>query len=133
MRVSELLLEHDADVDHADASGRSPLQAAVSMGHAALVRLLLLWGCAVDMIDVDGRTVLCLACQQGSMLRRQSIGAVGGVVLHDVPRDHGAQPFAYVAFIQTRLRCKPSNFPWPTADPFPGASEIRPSQTKPPQ
>lgn len=36
----------------------------MSTGHTAVVELLMFWGCYTDMIDTDGRTVLCLACQQ---------------------------------------------------------------------
>ena len=43
------------------------LQAAVSMGHYKTVFLLLFWGAAIDAIDAEGRTVLGLASQQGSV------------------------------------------------------------------
>jgi ankyrin repeat protein len=36
------------------------------MGHSAVVELLLFWGCYVDSIDPEGRTVLSVAAAQGS-------------------------------------------------------------------
>ena len=59
-----MLLETDADVDQADLGGRTPLLAAASMGHGHIVELLLFWGCYVDSIDAEGRTVLSIACAQ---------------------------------------------------------------------
>lgn len=66
--VCELLLEYEGDVDHVDRSGRTPLLAAASMGHAAVVERLLFWGCYVDHIDAEGRTVLSVAAAQGSQV-----------------------------------------------------------------
>lgn len=63
--VCEILLENEADVDHTDHSGRSPLWAAASMGHAPVVALLLFWGCCIDSMDSEGRTVLSVAAAQG--------------------------------------------------------------------
>lgn len=63
--VCELLLENEADVDHCDNGGRSPLWAAASMGHAPVVALLLFWGCCIDSMDSEGRTVLSVAAAQG--------------------------------------------------------------------
>lgn len=57
----------EADLDHADHSGRTPLFAAASMGHADVVGLLLFWGAYVDSIDAEGRTVLSIAAAQGSV------------------------------------------------------------------
>lgn len=65
--MCELLLENEADVDHCDNSGRSPLWAAASMGHAPVVALLLFWGCAIDTMDSEGRTVLSVAAAQGTV------------------------------------------------------------------
>ncbi len=62
--VCELLLEADADVDQADIGGRTPILAAASMGHGHIVELLLFWGCYVDSIDAEGRTVLSVAAAQ---------------------------------------------------------------------
>ena len=39
--VCEQLLEADADADHSDGAGRCALFAAASMGHHAVVQLLL--------------------------------------------------------------------------------------------
>ena len=71
--VCELLLEYEADVDHVDRSGRTPLLAAASMGHAQVVQHLLYWGCYVDHIDAEGRTVLSVAAAQGSLVRNSFI------------------------------------------------------------
>lgn len=64
--VCEILLEAEADVDHCDKLGRTPLWAAASMGHPACVALLLFWGCYVDSIDNEGRTVLSVSAAQGN-------------------------------------------------------------------
>lgn len=64
--VCELLLEAEADVDHCDKLGRTPLWAAASMGHPTCVSLLLFWGCYVDSIDNEGRTVLSVSAAQGN-------------------------------------------------------------------
>lgn len=64
--ICELLLEAEADVDHCDSAGRTPLWVAASMGHAEVVSLLLFWGCYVDSIDNEGRTVLSVAAAQGN-------------------------------------------------------------------
>lgn len=61
----ELLLEADADPEVSDKAGRTPLWAAAAAGHASAVRALLFWGCCVDTIDQDGRTVLSVAAAQG--------------------------------------------------------------------
>ncbi|XP_028291583.1 ankyrin repeat domain-containing protein 50 isoform X2 [Gouania willdenowi] len=72
--VVELLLEAGADVDetagpdsfvHA-AAAVTPLLAAAAMGHIKTVSRLLFWGAAVDAIDSEGRTALCLAAARGS-------------------------------------------------------------------
>lgn len=36
------------------------------MGHSTVVALLLFWGCYVDSIDNEGRTVLSVAAAQGN-------------------------------------------------------------------
>lgn len=35
------------------------------MGHAPVVALLLFWGCCIDSMDSEGRTVLSVAAAQG--------------------------------------------------------------------
>ncbi len=62
--MCELLLEAEADVDQTDSGGRTPILAAASMGHSHIVELLLFWGCYVDSIDAEGRTVLSVAAAQ---------------------------------------------------------------------
>ena len=64
--VCEILLENQADVDHADKEGKSALFAAASMGHLDIVNILLFWGCYADGIDCEGRTVLSVASAEGS-------------------------------------------------------------------
>ncbi|KAI5621382.1 ankyrin repeat domain-containing protein 50 [Silurus asotus] len=68
--VVELLLEAGADVDEsagAYPSAITPLLAAASMGQAGTVNRMLFWGAAVDGIDGEGRTALCLAAAKGSI------------------------------------------------------------------
>ncbi|XP_012590285.1 PREDICTED: ankyrin repeat domain-containing protein 50 [Condylura cristata] len=52
---------------HLARSNLTPLLAAASMGHAAVVNALLFWGAAVDSIDGEGRTVLSIAAAQGNV------------------------------------------------------------------
>ncbi|XP_034042115.1 ankyrin repeat domain-containing protein 50 [Thalassophryne amazonica] len=73
--IVELLLEAGADVDETagiDASASvaaavTPLLAAAAMGRIRTVSRLLFWGAAVDAIDCEGRTALCLAAATGSV------------------------------------------------------------------
>jgi ankyrin repeat protein len=37
------------------------------MGHSKIVNQLLVWGCAVDTIDSEGRIVLSIAAAQGNV------------------------------------------------------------------
>lgn len=72
--IVELLLEAGADVDETAGPGGgapaaaavTPLLAAAAMGHMKTVSRLLFWGAAVDAIDGEGRTALCLAAARGS-------------------------------------------------------------------
>ena len=79
--VCEILLENQADVDHADKEGKSALFAAASMGHLDIVNILLFWGCYADGIDCEGRTVLSVAAAEGSAGVVQVRGGVMNVVL----------------------------------------------------
>ncbi|KAM4558014.1 uncharacterized protein ankrd50l isoform 2-T2 [Odontesthes bonariensis] len=71
--VVELLLEAGADVDETAgpegnvAAGVTPLLAAAAMGRIKIVSQLLFWSAAVDVIDSEGRTALCLAAGRGSL------------------------------------------------------------------
>lgn len=73
--VVELLLEAGADVDEtagpdgnvSAAAAVTPLLASAAMGHMKTVSRLLFWGAAVDAIDCEGRTALCLAAARGSV------------------------------------------------------------------
>ncbi|XP_073329538.1 uncharacterized protein ankrd50l isoform X2 [Pagrus major] len=73
--IVELLLEAGADVNEtaspdgnvSAAAAVSPLLAAAAMGHMKTVSRLLYWGAAVDAIDCEGRTALCLAAARGSV------------------------------------------------------------------
>lgn len=47
-------------------TGRTPLWAACTKGHANIVKLLLFWGCSIDCMDSEGRTVLSIAAAQGN-------------------------------------------------------------------
>ncbi|CAL1536251.1 unnamed protein product, partial [Lymnaea stagnalis] len=51
------------DLDQMDANGRTQLHTASYRGD---LQQLLFWGAAVDHIDFEGRTVLCVAAAQGS-------------------------------------------------------------------
>ncbi|KAI4806077.1 hypothetical protein KUCAC02_010665 [Chaenocephalus aceratus] len=72
--IVELLLEAGADVDEtagpngnvSAAAAVTPLLAASAMGHMKTISRLLFWGAAVDAIDCEGRTALCLAAARGS-------------------------------------------------------------------
>ncbi|KAM9804709.1 uncharacterized protein ankrd50l [Neosynchiropus ocellatus] len=71
--IVELLLEAGADVDetavpqgNSPAAAVTPLLAAAAMGHMRTVSRLLFWAAAVDAIDCEGRTALCLAAARGS-------------------------------------------------------------------
>ncbi|XP_029981407.1 ankyrin repeat domain-containing protein 50 [Sphaeramia orbicularis] len=73
--IVELLLEAGADVDEtagpngnvSAAAAVTPLLAAAAMGQIKTVSRLLFWGAAVDAIDCEGRTALCLAAARGSV------------------------------------------------------------------
>ncbi|XP_056279286.1 ankyrin repeat domain-containing protein 50 isoform X1 [Pseudoliparis swirei] len=74
--IAELLLEAGADVEEtvgpgghvpAAAAAVTPLLAAAAMGHMKTVSRLLFWGAAVDAIDCEGRTALCLAAARGGV------------------------------------------------------------------
>ena len=93
-----MLLEYEADVDHADRGGRTPLWAASSMGHSAVVELLLFWGCYVDSIDPEGRTVLSVAAAQGST------DVVSQLL------DRGKWPSVYTVLLVTRSTIEVTNF-----------------------
>jgi ankyrin repeat protein len=89
-------LENEADVDHCDHSGRSPLWAAASMGHAPVVALLLFWGCCIDSMDSEGRTVLSVAAAQGCVEVVRQLLDRG---LDEQHRDNsGWTPLHYAAF-----------------------------------
>lgn len=57
------------------------------MGHGSVVKLLLYWGCCVDTIDNEGRTVLSVAAAQGGtdvvkqLLARGRISLTGASIL----------------------------------------------------
>ena len=56
--IVRYLVEHGADVDHADAGGGTPLIDAVSQGHLEVARYLLEQGADSDTDDDDGWTSL---------------------------------------------------------------------------
>ena len=56
-------------MDHADKEGKTALFAAASMGHLEILNLLMFWGCYVDGIDCEGRTVLSVAAAEGKVSR----------------------------------------------------------------
>ena len=61
LRIVQLLLEHDVDVDMADASGRTALHYAARGAHAEVVTLLLAGGADSEARDGEGRSPLHVA------------------------------------------------------------------------
>jgi ankyrin repeat protein len=67
LKVVNLLLERNSEVDHQDRDGTTPAPlwaAAASMGTSGVCELLLFWRAYVDHIDGEGRTVLSVAAAQ---------------------------------------------------------------------
>jgi ankyrin repeat protein len=66
------------------------------MGHCGVVALLLFWGCSVDGIDNEGRTVLSVAAAQGSARVARLLLDRG---LDEMHRDNaGWTPLHYASF-----------------------------------
>lgn len=68
--IVQQLLDHDAEINHADNDGRTALSVAAlcvpaSEGHARVVSLLLERGTEVDHRDKDGMTPLLVAAFEG--------------------------------------------------------------------
>lgn len=61
----QLLLAHNANVDHAEEYGSTPLILAADQGHEALVRLLLCYGAELNRSNVFGMTALSRAVDWG--------------------------------------------------------------------
>ncbi len=57
----DTLLQSDADVDAADAAGRSALMHAIERGHATVARILLASGADLDLQAPDGTTAVQIA------------------------------------------------------------------------
>jgi ankyrin repeat protein len=73
--MTALLLEHGADVQRRDESGRSPLHYAADVG-AAAVEMLLSGGAAVNAQD-DGTTPLHVAVERGSVTAVEALLRAG--------------------------------------------------------
>lgn len=66
------------------------------MGHAPVVALLLFWGCCIDSMDSEGRTVLSVAAAQGCVEVVKQLLDRG---LDEQHRDNsGWTPLHYAAF-----------------------------------
>ncbi|KAF0751735.1 hypothetical protein AaE_006279 [Aphanomyces astaci] len=67
-KIVRLLLENNAEVDHADKAGETPLMRATSGGHVAVVKSLLANEAQVDVRDtVNGNTALMIAAWHGHL------------------------------------------------------------------
>jgi len=64
--VVELLLSRKADIQAADAEGRTSLHFAARRGHQDIVRILLSGGANAEVMDAKGRTALHFAAGYGS-------------------------------------------------------------------
>lgn len=71
-----LLLEHGADVQRRDESGRTPLHYAAGVG-AAAVEMLVSRGAAVNAQDKDGTTPLHAAVDRGSVTAVEALLRAG--------------------------------------------------------
>lgn len=59
------MLERNADKQHADSTGRTPLDLAAYQGSAALVQMLLDHGAQIEHVDINGMRPLdrAIACR----------------------------------------------------------------------
>jgi ankyrin repeat protein len=53
-QAAKCLLERNADKQHTDVTGRTPLDLAAYQGSAALVKMLLDYGAHIEHVDVHG-------------------------------------------------------------------------------
>ncbi|KAL8144992.1 protein VAPYRIN-LIKE-like [Apium graveolens] len=65
VKLIELLLETDANVNYCDQYGLTPLHVAAIKGHKDVAMLLVEFGSELDSQDVDGYTPLHLAVESG--------------------------------------------------------------------
>ena len=84
--VTQLLLEHDADVNTLNNNGRTPLQIAAANGTIDVVRVLLEHGANVGAQDSEGITALHLAAYCRALIMRNK----GDVDIVRVLLEHGA-------------------------------------------
>ena len=66
LEIARALLEHEAQVNAAQAGGFTPLHGAAQNGQVEMVRLLLDYGADVNLRNKDGKTPLDLARAPGS-------------------------------------------------------------------
>ena len=65
LEIARALLEHEAQVNAAQAGGFTPLHGAAQNGQVEMVRLLLDFGADVNLHNKDGKTPLDLARAHG--------------------------------------------------------------------
>ena len=66
--ICGLLLAHDANVNEVEADSKmTALHCAAVAGNEPLVEALISWGAEVDAQDLEGRTPLYDACQEGHL------------------------------------------------------------------
>ena len=65
------MLENGADIEAMDEEGQVPLHRAASIGHKAVVRLLLDWGANIEAEDEEGHTPLhnAVRCANDAVVR----------------------------------------------------------------
>ncbi len=137
--VARVLLEHGANPEFTDASGRAlPLHCAARWGDRESVRMLLDRGAAVDARDGDGNTPLHSAADAGAVEELLAAGAdvnaqdkdgavplqiaigVGNVAVVKTLLDHKADPTLKNAKGQTPLDLLPTE-----GEPAKHAAEIK--------
>lgn len=77
IHATQILLELDADVHHADALGRSPLFLAAMYGHNDVIESLHFFNASVSHTSTDGRTPLHAASAEGHAESIQLLASLG--------------------------------------------------------
>tara|TARA_B100000886_G_scaffold214458_1_gene148681 strand:- start:4466 stop:5422 length:957 start_codon:yes stop_codon:yes gene_type:complete len=77
IKATQILLELDADVHHADALGRSPLFLAAMYGHNDVIESLHFFNASISQTSTDGRTPLHAASAEGHAESIQLLASLG--------------------------------------------------------